>query len=929
MPSGMKKMLLLLTIILIPTYLLCQSGDGKSVSTAYYGTISTSQTWTYAYNGGVIYVGQSGNPDLTITTGGSLTIDAGVMVIFCSTASDLIITGTGVITADGTPSSKITFTRDYPTINYWGHISFQSMGSAGASLFDNCVIEYGDVRGNTGAASYGGGIYADFSSLTISSCIIQHNKALWGGGIFVSASRNPSIKACYLYDNLSNEGGGGIYLWNFASSIIENCIFDSNHCNGTTFSYYTGGGLASQSNGSIKVINCTFINNTSSRTLGQSIMLYGSVSNLIINSIVWGNTSNHFLLTGTNSVQYCGVQGSIPSGTGNFVLNSSNTGVNPMGPYFNDPSGFDWTIKYISPCRDAGTTPSPTVPSDYAGNSRIGTYDIGAYEVQYSRWKTSAGSTDWSTAANWDGGVPTSTRDIVIPAGATNYPTGTSPVDVTVGSNKYFIMEPGSKATVDDLTNSGTLRLESDATAISSLILNSFSGNPANVELFLTGGVATGTGPKWHYISSPFVSLDTTVISATTRNLVRYIEPMASPTTEAGWVNLRGYIYYSATSNPALGFGTLESGKGYNHYYSQNHEYTLSGALKTSDVVVTLEYTSDVAPNRYGFNLIGNPFSSGLDWDAISSDVNYPALTSKALHYTRDNQHVYYNNGIGSDETVTGIVPPMQGFFVKTYNTSTSPKPSITLAASARTNSSIPARYKKSNESISHLRLKISDGTNGDNMVIRLDNSAKTELDYDFDAIKYSISSTFPSIYTHAGTTKLAINGLPFPEENMEMVIPVEIKIITNGSYSITATTIANLEDYKVRLRDLSNGTVVDLKEISTFNFNSDPGTITGRFEILISKAITNDETLLAEEGPFKIYTNYGSIIIEPQSDLWENKTGSIVVTDFSGRSIRYIRQSEFLKGTPILVNEPDAEGLYIIDIQSGNLRYSRKIVIR
>ncbi len=80
-----------------------------------------------AYNGGTIYVGQTGNQDLTITTGGSLTIEAGVTVKFCTTASDLIITNNGILTANGTGSSYITFTKN--TQATWGHISFQKMTS--------------------------------------------------------------------------------------------------------------------------------------------------------------------------------------------------------------------------------------------------------------------------------------------------------------------------------------------------------------------------------------------------------------------------------------------------------------------------------------------------------------------------------------------------------------------------------------------------------------------------------------------------------------------------------------------------------------------------------------------------------------------------------------------------------------------------------
>jgi len=42
-------------------------------------------------------------------------------------------------------------------------------------------------------------------------------------------------------------------------------------------------------------------------------------------------------------------------------------------------------------------------------------------------------------------------------------------------------------------------------------------------------------------------------------------------------------------------------------------KYTLTGQIKTSDVPVSLSYA--VADALHGFNLLGNPFSSGLNWE--------------------------------------------------------------------------------------------------------------------------------------------------------------------------------------------------------------------------------------------------------------------------------------------------------------------------
>ncbi|HBE42459.1 MAG TPA: hypothetical protein DDW27_14900, partial [Bacteroidales bacterium] len=212
----MKKILLLLLIIISPDYSFSQSGNG-TLADPYYGTISGTVIWDPDdYTNGEVYVGSAtSGQDLTVD-GGHLTILPGTKIIFMLPGSDLIITGTGRLTATGTSADRIIFTRYYPTNPNWGHISFQNMGSAESSIIDYCIIEYGDVR-NAGSADnpyrYGGAIHAAFSNLTVSNCILQNNKAKWGGALFVNKDFSPTIKNCIVLNNESTRAGGGFYFW--------------------------------------------------------------------------------------------------------------------------------------------------------------------------------------------------------------------------------------------------------------------------------------------------------------------------------------------------------------------------------------------------------------------------------------------------------------------------------------------------------------------------------------------------------------------------------------------------------------------------------------------------------------------------------------------------------------------------------------------
>lgn len=926
----MKKILLFFLIILFPSYVYSLSGDGKTVLTAYCGTISTAQSWTSAYNSGIIYVGQAGNEDLTIGTGGSLTIEAGVTVIFCKTTSDLIITGTGTLTADGTPGSKITFTRDNPTNTYWGHISFQSMGAAGASVFDNCIIEYGDVTSfSVGDPHAGGGaLFLDFNNVSVTNCTLQHNKAQWGGGIFVYISRNPSIKNCYFYDNLSKEAGGGLFLYNYSSSVVENSIFYSNTSNGTSSSDYSGGGMALFSSSST-VINCTFANNSSSQTNGQGLELYGSSNAKIINSVFWGSTNQVYLAAGTNgnTIINSAIQAGVPSGSVNCItLNSSNSVSD--GPNFTATNGTDWSIKFISPCRDAGTTPSPTVPNDYIGNYRIGPYDIGAYEVQYSRWLTTASTpATWATAGNWEQGLypgsGTETGDVIIPyLGSDTYAPNISGT-TTIASGKYMILEAGAKATFGSLTNSGTLKLKSDATNISSLIVTTFSGN-ATVELYLTGGGSIGSY-KWHYISIPFTtSVPVSTFTGVTFDIAGYNEHRVSSDVSQGWIGYDGWIYASGTPAYDLGyaFSNLTTGRGYEFWDNNTNTFSISGTLNTSDVSPTVTFKSGGIADVNGFNLLGNPFPSGLDWNYIISQSNFPANTSKSLYFTLNNTLASYINGVGVPSGVNGFIPPMQGFMTKTYVSDQT----IVLAAAARTHS-LHARYKGSSSVIPLIRLSIAEDTFTDETVVRFDELAKPTLDNDFDAVKMSVSPVNLLIYSSLNGTNYVINGQPYPETSID--IPIVINLKKDGTHTISTTELQGLDNYNVYLIDNSTNFSANLKTTPVITFSSSAGLITNRFILKVENVLTGTENPVVSKNIFNIYNGNNLINIQTIADEWEGQTGSVKIFDLTGKTSSDLQNAEFRKNSVIQLSAPAAKGLYMVEIRSGVKRYVGKVVVR
>ncbi|MBG0859623.1 MAG: right-handed parallel beta-helix repeat-containing protein, partial [Bacteroidales bacterium] len=739
----MKKLFISVIIIAFPFLADAQLSGSGTYADPWSGTLEGDATWN-----GTKYI----NGDITVDNE-KLTIGPGAIIIFLAEGADLIITGTGQFEALGTSESLIYFTADDNNNGIYGetgerrgHIVFWNMDvSAGSSKLEYSIVEFGDVSGSSNTTTFGGGIYLrSFSNITISNCRITNNKSTHGGGIMAQnygTPSNPTLTNSTISQNIATSTGGGLYLHNECSSIITNCIINNNSAG-----YEGGGGIFLRTCTDVRVINSIIIKNTTTSATGGYNIQYFYISNStnrprFFNCIVWNanNSISHLPNEPAYSPKQldfvnCAIRDvSTPASTYTSCIDlpaeNDNTGPNFIDP---DLPVTDWSIKFVSPCLDAGVSSytGVTIPStDYDANPRIGTKDIGTYEVQYSRW-SGAISDQWTTTSNWEANLDpsSSTGDIIIPSGLPTYPTGSVSQNLTLGSGKQFIIEQGAKVTLNDLSNNGILKLKHNASGFTSLILNNYTrgtGATEEIQLYLTGG-GDKTTYKWHYISTPVSSLPvSTFAPGTTQDVAQFVESRPTLSTREGWVAYDGYIYSTGGMGGPT-FSDLTPGKGYDYWDNADNTFTFSGQLNTGDLAINLGFSGSAT--LHGFNLLGNPFSSGLNWNDIVNNVyfTYPSNTSKGLYFTRDNLQCSYISGVGIPSDVTGIIPPMQGFFTKTYSTGNT----ITLPAAARTHDDIHPRYKGSSI-IPLIRLSLTGDSLTDETVVRFDEQAKADFDYD------------------------------------------------------------------------------------------------------------------------------------------------------------------------------------------------------
>lgn len=376
---------------------------------------------------------------------------------------------------------------------------------------------------------------------------------------------------------------------------------------------------------------------------------------------------------------------------------------------------------------------------------------------------------------------------------------------------------------LDNLVGSNGLLLRSNSESTASLLHSSLNV-PAMCERYLTAN-------NWHYVFSPLSAapisqLTTTTFGVDNPNFYWYDETVID-----FW---EGSIVYNPTGWTAPAHtGNLLIDRGYIHQSPEDNTYTLSGGnLFAGDKVFTLSYTDngvDVIEPTTGFewdyfdgwNLIGNPYPSAVDWTAITLN---PLHVENFVYYYDDlnDQYICYGIGLPWDNgiTVNGgtkFIPANQGVFVKALPAGDAQ--TMTIPNSARVHNA-QAFYKGSQDVIPNfLRLQIEKDGYADEMIVRTVSDATIDHDPMYDAYKmFAWSIDKPQLYSRneANSNIYAVNTLP--EVTDQTVVPLGVQIGVYGEYSIRMTE-NNFEGMHVWLEDALLEEEINLREQPVYTF--------------------------------------------------------------------------------------------------------------
>lgn len=519
--------------------------------------------------------------------------------------------------------------------------------------------------------------------------------------------------------------------------------------------------------------------------------------------------------------------------------------------------------------------------------------------------KTSAvfsGTGEWSEAGRWSAGtVPTASDDVVID-GTASLITAATVGTLTVNAGREFSIAAGNKLTVNTaLINNGTINLQSDATGTATILTPAtISGSgSANVQQYLA------SGRNW-YVSSPVAAATTSGLNSSTGStMVSYDEVHGSTVP---------WVAESSTLNPAKGYVITSP-------VNLNPTITFSGTLNSGNKSIAL--TRTVGQTKEGFNLVGNPYPSHLTWtEALATAANtlstiwYRTYSSSAYSFQTFNA----TGSIGSPIGVTGLIPPMQAFWVR----SNIGGGTLTFKNAMRSHSETSNMLKSAEVSSNKLlRLQVSNKVYSDEAVVYFNANASDDFDA-YDSPKMTNSSVaIPEICTQAGAENVVINGMNAVSDNL--TLPLSFSTKQSNTFSIMATEFNNFEaGSKIILKDLLLNTETDLTDGDSYMFSSDIVDTSTRFALIFKSSSNTTGMVDQQRCSIKVLTNSNRQIEIQASDVLARNV-MVHIYNTMGQELLKMK----LTNSCTVVKKQFLPGIYLVTTKMNDQTTMNKVIIK
>lgn len=521
---------------------------------------------------------------------------------------------------------------------------------------------------------------------------------------------------------------------------------------------------------------------------------------------------------------------------------------------------------------------------------------------------TGATSSDWNTTTNWNtNSVPTITTDITISSAATH--------QLTINSNvscHSITLEPKAKLTIDansTFTVTGNLTLVNDITGAATIINNgtlNVQGSSV-VQQYLDF-------VRNYYISSP-VSNAITPINATYFN---YLEPgtntdLNNPGTTPYWNSV-------AQGSP------LTVGTGYIVQTSLPVDIQFNGTLNNGNLSIPL--TRTIGKEKEGFNLVGNPYPSYINWQMIAAANSsiLPTCWFRTKNTAGEYIFVTINTESGlaivanvtANTTITKFIPPVQAFWVRVANGVTNTN--LSLNNSMRSHADVAGNTLKTHSgSINPLmRLEVANTLYSDEGVMYFNPNALDGYDR-YDSPKmFNNNPDIPEVYFQVGTEQLVIDGMKNIPLNSE--IPLGLNTYKNGTYTLKVKEFVGFDPtIKVVIIDkLNSNTETEISNGTPFTLTENAISGNSNYSIMFKNSGTGIKDVQSTSNNIKVFVGASH-----QINIISNQDCKFTVFNLKGQKVSTGRTNY-----NTIVTDVNTKGVYIVKCYNSSFNKNFKVII-
>lgn len=468
--------------------------------------------------------------------------------------------------------------------------------------------------------------------------------------------------------------------------------------------------------------------------------------------------------------------------------------------------------------------------------------------------------------------------------------------------------------TLSNSAGNGGIVIKSDGTNGTGSLKHNTASIAGTVERYFTG-----SAESWHLVSSPVASQEIsgsftpagTYGDGTGYDFYTWYESTMT------WVNKKNTTG-APTWETANGGNNFVVGRGYlAAYQAANPTKSFAGNLNNGSISYTLSKSGTGA--YAGFNLVGNPYPSSIDWKA-GSGWTRSALVDNGGGYDMwiynaavGNYGVYNSSDLDDNGTnsVTRYIPVGQGFMVKAISAS-----NLTMTNDVRTTQN-PSFLKSTSEIANILRLKVSD----------LQNSFSDEIKIEFGHLNdiggaekmFSFEDKAPSLFTVKSTGNYSTD---YRSELRPGTIPISFRAGVDGDYSFTVSNLGSFPTGTlISIEDLQQNITHDLRVEPQFSFTAKKTDSDSRFLLHFGGTFSVGEY---PNNQLSIFSRNESIIVS--NNLSCSTSFDIFVYNLTGQ---LITRNNTQNQSTVIIPLSAPTGFYLVRVVTPEATKTAKVFVK